>query len=175
MLASRSSWLQHKSDNDRLPRRFHRLAMTRKNQSVFISWRTVKALRKCAGGTFLALNIPAMPGYDHGNHGHLYQKSPPESEGFCNTNYLLLNCFGVRKSVRWTDFSQNSEVERAVRSFAAVKNRNGLPDGSPFWFFISWRTAVRGELPSNRTSFFPSFWGHGSGSLRPSELHGTRG
>ena len=39
----------------------------------------------------------------------------------------------------------------------------------------AWRTAARGELPSSRTSFFPSFSGHGSGSRRLSAWHGTRG
>ena len=39
----------------------------------------------------------------------------------------------------------------------------------------AWRTAARGELPSSRTSFFPSFSGHGSGSQRLSEWHGIRG
>ena len=39
----------------------------------------------------------------------------------------------------------------------------------------AWRTAARGELPSSRTSFFPSFSGHGSGSQRLSAWHGIRG
>ena len=39
----------------------------------------------------------------------------------------------------------------------------------------AWRTAARGELPSSRTSFFPSFSGHGSGNRRLSAWHGTRG
>ena len=39
----------------------------------------------------------------------------------------------------------------------------------------AWRTAARGELPSSRTSFFPSFSGHGSGSRRLSAWHGIRG
>ncbi len=39
----------------------------------------------------------------------------------------------------------------------------------------AWRTAARGELPSSRISFFPSFSGHGSGSRRLSAWHGTRG
>ena len=39
----------------------------------------------------------------------------------------------------------------------------------------AWRTAAHGELPSSRTSFFPSFSGHGSGSRRLSAWHGTRG
>ena len=39
----------------------------------------------------------------------------------------------------------------------------------------AWRTAARDELPLSRTSFFPSFSGHGSGSRRLSAWHGTRG
>ena len=39
----------------------------------------------------------------------------------------------------------------------------------------AWRTAARGGLPSSRTSFFPSFSGHGSGSRRLSAWHGIRG
>ena len=39
----------------------------------------------------------------------------------------------------------------------------------------AWRTAARGELPSSRTSFFPSFSDHGSGSRRLSAWRGTRG
>ena len=39
----------------------------------------------------------------------------------------------------------------------------------------AWRTAARGELPSSRTSFFPSFSGRGSGSRRLSAWHGIRG
>ncbi len=34
---------------------------------------------------------------------------------------------------------------------------------------ISWRTGEHGEQPSSRTSFFPSFWGRGSGNRQPSE------
>ena len=39
----------------------------------------------------------------------------------------------------------------------------------------AWRTAARGGLPSSRTSFFPSFSGHGSGSRRLSAWRGIRG
>ena len=34
---------------------------------------------------------------------------------------------------------------------------------------------MRDERPSSRTSFFPSFWGRGSGSLQPSEWGEPRG
>ena len=40
---------------------------------------------------------------------------------------------------------------------------------------ISWRTGERDGRPSDRTSFFPSFWGRGSGNRRPSGWHGIRG
>ena len=40
---------------------------------------------------------------------------------------------------------------------------------------ISWRTGVRDVRPSSRTSFFPSFWGRGSGNRQPSEQRGIRG
>ncbi len=39
---------------------------------------------------------------------------------------------------------------------------------------ISWRTGERGGLPSDRTSYAPSYGDRGSGSRLPSEQDGTR-
>ena len=39
----------------------------------------------------------------------------------------------------------------------------------------AWRTEAHDVQPSSRTSFFPSFWGHGSGNQQPSERGAARG
>ena len=58
-----------------------------------------------------------------------------------------------------------------TRTAGAVRE----PDAKIERKLSAWRTAARGGLPSSRTSFFPSFSGHGSGSRRLSAWRGIRG
>ena len=74
-------------------------------------------------------------------------------------------------------FSDGGNLNRRVspRSFPSANSYPGMKK-VPIrgHFFISWRTAARGEQPSGRTSFFPSYGGRGSGSRQPSGPDGTR-
>ena len=84
------------------------------DEKQIISWRTVGALRKHAGGMFLASTAAAMPRGPH---------------------------------------ISSKKVPKAVVA-------SGTED--PKVLIISWRTEVHDVQPSDRTSFFPSFWGRGS-------------